>query len=65
MAAAEILESEIQWRQRAVQLANELRAYDQAIASTLGMRMQQRLTTDQAESIASCLAVHRDVSLHF
>ena len=65
MAAAAILESEIQWRQRAVQLANELRAYDQAIASTLGMRMQQRLTTDQAESIASCLAVHKDVSLHF
>ncbi len=65
MAAAAILESEIQWRQRAVQLANELPTYDQAIASTLGMRMQERLTTDQAESIASCLAVHRDVSLHF
>jgi hypothetical protein len=65
MAAAEILESEIQWRQGATQLANELQAYDQAIASTLGMRMQERLTVDQAESIASCLAVHKDVSLHF
>jgi tripartite ATP-independent transporter DctM subunit len=65
MAAAEILKSEIQWRQRATQLANELQAYDQAIASTVGMRMQERLTTDQAESIASCLAVHKDVSLHF
>jgi len=65
MAATEILESEIKWRERATQLANELQAYDQAIASTLGMRMQQRLTNEQAESIASCLAVHRDVSLHF
>jgi hypothetical protein len=65
MAAAEILESEIKWRQGAAQLANELQAYDQVIASTLGMRMQERLTIDQAESIASCLAVHRDVSLHF
>ena len=65
MAAAEILQSEIEWRQRAKQLAIDLQAYDQAIASTLGMRMQQRLTIDQAESIASCLAVHRDVSLHF
>ena len=65
MTAAEILRSEIEWRQRASQLANELQAYDQAIASTVGMRMQQRLTIDQAESIASCLAVHKDVSLHF
>jgi len=65
MSAAEILRSEIEWRQRASQLASELQAYDQAIASTVGMRMQQRLTIDQAESIASCLAVHKDVSLHF
>ena len=65
MAAAEILQFEIEWRQRAAQFATELQAYDQTIASTLGMRMQQRLTRDQAESIASCLAVHKDVSLHF
>ena len=63
--AAEILKSEIQWRQRATQLASALRTYDQAIANTLGMRMQERLTVDQAESIASCLAIHKDVSLHF
>jgi hypothetical protein len=29
------------------------------------MRMQERLTSDQAESIASCLAVHKDLSLYF
>ena len=65
MASAEVLISEIAWRQRATELASDLAEYDQAIASTVGMRMQQRLTADQAESIASCLAVHRDVSLHF
>ena len=65
MEAAEILRSEIKWRHRAEPLANELQVYDQAIASTLGMRMQQRLTIDQSESIASCLAIHKDVSLHF
>jgi hypothetical protein len=65
MAAAEILQFEIEWRQRAGQFATELQTYDQTIANTLGMRMQQRLTRDQAESIASCLAVHKDVSLHF
>jgi tripartite ATP-independent transporter DctM subunit len=65
MVAAEVLQSEIEWRQRATELGNDLGDYDQSIASTIGMRMQQRLTRDQAESIASCLAVHRDVSLHF
>ena len=59
------MQAEIDWRQRAAGLAADLQQYDRAIASTLGMRMQQRLTTDQAESIASCLAVHRDLTLHF
>jgi tripartite ATP-independent transporter DctM subunit len=63
--AAEILQAELQWRQRADGLAQDLRDFDQTIASTIGMRMQQRLTSDQAESVASCLAVHRDLSLHF
>jgi hypothetical protein len=46
-------------------LASDLGEYDAAIASTIGMRMQQRLTGEQAESIASCLAIHKDLSLHF
>jgi tripartite ATP-independent transporter DctM subunit len=65
MQAAEILQSEIDWRQRAGDLATELAEYDAAIANTIGMRMQQRLTGDQAESIATCLAVHKDLTLHF
>ncbi len=64
--AAEIMQSEIEWHQRAAdELVNDIEEYDQAIASTIGMRMQERLTSDQAESIASCLAVHKDLSLHF
>ncbi len=66
MLAAEIMQTEIEWHQRARdELANDLEQYDQAIASTIGMRMQERLTSDQAESIASCLAVHKDLSLYF
>jgi tripartite ATP-independent transporter DctM subunit len=66
MLAAEIMQSEIAWHQRAsAELANDLEQYDRAIASTIGMRMQERLTSDQAESIASCLAVHKDLSLYF
>ncbi len=65
MQAAALLQSEIDWRLRAVDLAGDLREYDAAISTTIGMRMQQRLTGEQAESIASCLAVHRDLTLHF
>ena len=65
MQAAELLQSNIAWRDRADELASELREYDEAISTNIGMRMQKRLTPEQAESIASCLAVHRDVSLHF
>ena len=64
--ALEQMKTEIKWHQRAAsELAAELEAYDQAIASTIGMRMQERLTQEQAESIASCLAVHKDLTLHF
>ena len=71
-AAAEItrahqqMQMEIAWHKRAADgLALDLEVYDQVIANTIGMRMQERLTPDQAESIASCLAVHKDLSLHF
>jgi len=64
--AHEQMQLEIAWHRRAAEeLSADLEAYDQAIASTIGMRMQERLTGDQAESIASCLAVHKDISLHF
>jgi len=65
LQAAGILQSELDWRMRAGDLASDLHEYDEVIASTIGMRMQQRLTGEQAESIASCLAVHKDISLHF
>ena len=66
MLAEEIMQSEIEWHQRASrELATDLEEYDQAIAATIGMRMQARLNSEQAESIATCLAVHKDISLHF
>ena len=64
--AMQNLESEIAWRGRAAnQLLPDLKAYDTAIRHTIGMRLQPRLSGDQAESIASCLAVHKDLSLYF
>ncbi len=66
MIAIERLELEISWRGRAARdLMPELQAYEQSISHTIGMRLQERLTDDQAESISSCLAVHKDISLYF
>jgi hypothetical protein len=62
----EQLENEISWHQRAAsELESDLESFGDAIARTIGMRMQERLTTEQAESIASCLAVHKDLTLYF
>ena len=64
--ALDQLKSEILWHNRgAEELSIELNSFDNAIAKTIGMRMQERLSREQAESIASCLAVHKDLSLHF
>lgn len=64
--AIQEIKSEIKWRERAEkELLPVLAVYNNAIRLTIGMRLQERLTNDQAESIASCLSVHKDISLHF
>ncbi len=66
MQSAERLRNEVVWYQRArSDLGEELAAYEEAIRLTIGMRLQQRLTSEQAESIASCRAVHKDLTLFF
>jgi len=57
---------ELEWRRRAVtELSGDLEEYNAVIRNTVGIRMQQRLTSDQADSVASCLAVHKDLTLYF
>ncbi len=64
--SAATLRAEIEWRQRAsAELLPELDTYNDAIKMTIGMRMQERLSDEQAEAIASCLAVHKDLTLQF
>ena len=59
-------EAEVEWRQRAAQdLLAELVAYETAIRDTIGLRSQPRLNSDQATEVASCLSIHRDISLNF
>jgi len=58
--------SEIKWRQRATrEMAVALREYEETIRDSIGLRMQERLRPEQAEIIANCKAVHRDISLNF
>ena len=58
--------TEATWRNRAAtELSAGFAAYDDAIRETIGLRLQERLTNDQAGDVASCLSIHRDISLNF
>ena len=62
----EAFTEEVTWRKKASDLlTSSLREYELAIKGTIGLRSQERLTDKQAEEIASCLSVHRDISLYF
>jgi tripartite ATP-independent transporter DctM subunit len=57
---------DVAWRSRAAkELAPGLKAYEEQIRGTIGLRLQQRLPKDQALEIASCNSGHRDISLSF
>lgn len=71
-AHAQILEAaqrhgaEVTWRLAAEErLLPALESFDQSISRTIGLRLQERLLTTEAEEIASCQSIHRDVSLEF
>jgi len=58
--------TEVEWRRKAAtDLLSGLKAYNQSIIGTIGLRQQERLTVDQAKIIATCLSVHKDISLSF
>ncbi|MEP4377521.1 MAG: SLC13 family permease [Alphaproteobacteria bacterium] len=58
--------AEVEWRTRAdAVLSGELATYNAAIRTSIGLRLQDRLPDEITGNIASCLAVHRDISLNF
>jgi len=58
--------AQVAWRSRAAaELAPALIAYDDVIADSIGLRLQERLSTEQAETVASCQSHHRDLTLYF
>jgi TRAP-type mannitol/chloroaromatic compound transport system permease large subunit/predicted nucleic acid-binding Zn-ribbon protein len=64
--ALALYQAETGWRRQAAEhMLPALDAYDEAIRHSIGLRMQKRLTTEQAEEIAGCQSIHRDISLNF
>jgi len=64
--ALEVHAAETAWRDlAAADLLPQLEAYDKVVKSTIGLRLQDRLSSDQVGEVASCLSIHRDISLNF
>lgn len=61
-----LFDKEVKWRKDAAQnLMPELEKYNSVIKNNIGLRLQSRLTKDQAIFVAKCNSIHRDISLNF
>ena len=57
---------EVSWRDDANKnLLPELIKYNDVIKHNIGLRLQSKLTKEQAKFVARCNSVHRDISLNF
>ena len=64
--AHEAFASEIKWRKRAKsELLPSLKNYETDLSKTIGLRLQEHLTVEQAKGVASCMSHHKDLSLDF
>ncbi len=59
-------DTETNWRNQASKdLKEKLADYDKTLRTTIGLRLQKRLTDAQAKGVAACLSHHRNISLRF
>ena len=64
--ANEIYIYEKLWREKAEkELLPQLIKFDESIKDTIGLRLQEKLTKEQAKFVAACRSVHTDISLNF
>ena len=57
---------ENEWRAKAEkELLPQLNKFDDSIKNTIGLRLQEKLTKEQAKYVAACRSTHTDVSLNF
>ncbi len=61
-----LFKKEISWRKDASKnLMPELEKYNSIIKNNIGLRLQSKLTKEQAKFVARCNSIHRDISLNF
>ena len=61
-----LFDKEVAWRSDANKnLLPELMKYNSVIKNNIGLRLQSKLTKDQAKFVAKCNSMHRDISLNF
>jgi len=61
-----LFDKEVKWRKDAAEnLMPALEKYNLVIKNNIGLRLQSRLTKDQAKFVAKCNSIHRDISLNF
>ena len=61
-----LFDQEVKWRKDAEQnLMPEIKKYNLVIKNNIGLRLQSKLTKEQAKYVASCNSIHRDISLNF
>ena len=66
LEALNLFDKEVKWRKDASQnLLPKLEKYNLIIKNNIGLRLQSRLTKEQAKFVASCNSIHRDISLNF
>ncbi len=64
--AITLYKTEVTWRERAAgELSARLASYNDAIKNSIGIRLQERLPSSIARSVAVCRSHHRDISLNF
>ena len=64
--ANEIYMYENEWRAKAEkELLPQLIKFDDSIKNTIGLRLQEKLTKEQAKYVAACRSTHTDISLNF
>ena len=62
----DLVDQELIWRKAAaIDLLPKLKKYNQIIKNNIGLRLQSKLTKEQAKFVAACNADHKDISLNF
>ena len=61
-----LFQQEIDWRKNFKKKhMDKINAHDKIISETIGLRLQSKLTKEQAIYVSRCNSIHRDISLNF